>query len=106
MLAGADGHQMMKKAKLMMQHEGGWRSPFGMAGQKRAYSNIGAFIDKAKYKEREIIDDDEVYSIRLREGPGGRISSQGSRYSKCSLPEGHDRESEGRQGEDHSRGRR
>jgi len=28
-LAGADGHQMMKKAKLMMQHGGGWRSPFG-----------------------------------------------------------------------------
>ena len=27
-LAGADGHPMMKKAKLMMQHGGGWKSPF------------------------------------------------------------------------------
>ncbi len=27
-LAGADGHPMMKKAKLMMQQGGGWRSPF------------------------------------------------------------------------------
>jgi len=27
-LGGADGHPMMKKAKLMMQQGGGWRSPF------------------------------------------------------------------------------
>ena len=35
-LAGADGHQMMKKAKLMMQQGGGWRSPFWDDGQQRA----------------------------------------------------------------------
>jgi UDP-N-acetylglucosamine 2-epimerase (non-hydrolysing) len=35
-LAGADGHQMMKKAMLMMQQGGGWRSPFWDDGQQRA----------------------------------------------------------------------
>ena len=50
-LAGADAHQMMEKAKLMMGRENGWKNPFG-DGRARAYSNIYAFIDKTKYKER------------------------------------------------------